>query len=383
MLSGSRDLRLTNCDIDIVAGTSIVQAVVSVQSGAGMLYSSFCRYPVDSTKLQAFYGGYSAGNPLTIGNYRSVGDVYYYWSNPSGWYQRNCLVQPDIHNQNDQDVSLDIKMSVATTTTNLSKYLQWNRINASNANLVMGKIGYQSSSANGSQLNVYVGNTAGTDTLALSIDEYISAKFGGAVSLLKGADIASQNTIAIPQGNFFHITGTTTIAQLSYFPYFQSGAVVYLYFVSSLQITHNDAQFGFIMNGGANYQTTAGEILCFVLDVDRWRQIGAQNPIAASTATINGSAVLLPAGIAQSYLISGAGYPTASYISKSNFPTGSIITVLVTTSGNVTFTHKTGTVPSGSLAIDAIAAASIVVDAGACMSFVNTGTYWRQMFPLT
>jgi hypothetical protein len=377
MLAGSRDLRLVNCDIDTpTTYTSGDMPVVVVASGAGMFTSSHCRYPIGSVGDLPWYGGYSSGLSLPIGNYRSVGDVFYTWNlNGGGWYERLPLVQPDTINQNDQDNAYNIL--IPTTTTNQAKYLHWGRLGASNTNLGMGKLGYCSTSDAGSEFNLYVNKiSTGAETMAMQIDENIRATFEGRVSLLKGANVASGSYIVLSEGNYMHITNSTKLQTIEYSGW-QSGAIVYLYFVAACEIRHANLEYGILLNGGANYIAQPGEILGFVLDVDRWVQVSGQRRMLGciGTGSIATATLTVSAG-GNAYNV-GAG--TVSYITYTGWSIGSIITLIST--GTVGYTHKTGTVPANTYDLDLSAGSGPLSRvAGDSVGFINTGTYWRQIY---
>ncbi len=82
---------------------------------------------------------------------------------------------------------------------------------------------------------------------------------GGRQVYVKGADVASAATLAIPAvGDYFVITGTTTVTALSAAA---AGREVVLRFGGALQLTHHATNL--ILLGGANITTAAGDIAVF------------------------------------------------------------------------------------------------------------------------
>lgn len=78
----------------------------------------------------------------------------------------------------------------------------------------------------------------------------------------KGSDIASAGTITIPDdGNYFHITGTTSITDIDYTT---GGRIVILVFDDALTFTHNSTTL--ILPTGANITTVAGDAAIVVLE---------------------------------------------------------------------------------------------------------------------
>ena len=114
---------------------------------------------------------------------------------------------------------------------------------------------------------------------------------------IKGADIASGDAITLgADGNTYDITGTTTINHINTTNY-GVGSTVILHFDGVLQLTNNigslsGAEANISLSGGANYTTTAGEDLTFVLhDATTWQEVG-RKPITGSI-TANSTDTLL------------------------------------------------------------------------------------------
>jgi len=97
-----------------------------------------------------------------------------------------------------------------------------------------------------------------------------SLSLGGYLATAKGADIASASTITLgTDGNFFDITGTTTITAIGAL---QAGHIVILQFDGACQITHNATSL--ILQGAVNYTTAAGDVLAFISqDGTNWREL--------------------------------------------------------------------------------------------------------------
>lgn len=89
----------------------------------------------------------------------------------------------------------------------------------------------------------------------------------------QGADVASGTNIALTQGNYFDITGTTTINTISATGW-RAGSVVMLQFDASVTVTHNGAGTGasILLTGAANFSATAGDTLTLVYDGTTWRE---------------------------------------------------------------------------------------------------------------
>ena len=108
---------------------------------------------------------------------------------------------------------------------------------------------------------------------------------GGRLITDKGADIASGAAITPgTDGNYFHITGTTTITSIATL---QEGAIVFFEFDGVLTLTHNGTSL--ILQGSVNMTTAAGDMVAFVSEGSgNWRELFRRTaaPAAAGTMTV-------------------------------------------------------------------------------------------------
>jgi len=94
----------------------------------------------------------------------------------------------------------------------------------------------------------------------------------------KGADIASATTITLgDDGNYFEVTGTTTITYITTTNW-KPGAIVVLKFGGSLTVTHNGGSpaatsAAMLLSGAANFSATANDTLTLVYDGTTWREV--------------------------------------------------------------------------------------------------------------
>ena len=97
-----------------------------------------------------------------------------------------------------------------------------------------------------------------------------SITWDGRVLFDKGADIASAAAITPgTDGNYFHITGTTTITSVATL---QAGSVVIFEFDGVLTVTHNATSL--ILQGGSNLTTAAGNMVAFISEGSgNWREL--------------------------------------------------------------------------------------------------------------
>lgn len=97
----------------------------------------------------------------------------------------------------------------------------------------------------------------------------------------KGADIASASALSLgTDGNFFDVTGTTTITSISTKP---AGTVIYLQFDGALTLTQNATSL--ILLGATNYATGAGDVFAFISEGGgNWRELW-RRPVANAVST--------------------------------------------------------------------------------------------------
>jgi hypothetical protein len=117
-------------------------------------------------------------------------------------------------------------------------------------------------SMSGTTLNAAGGTAASTTEVLTGTD---TAKFAtpDAIAALweQGANAASSGTVSLGEGGFFHITGTTTIADID-FATDKAGRMAWVAFDGILTLTHNASTL--ILPTAANITTTAGDRAVFV-----------------------------------------------------------------------------------------------------------------------
>lgn len=118
------------------------------------------------------------------------------------------------------------------------------------------------------------GSTTITDAYALEV-EAGAARFAGRVLESQGAAVASAGTLTLgADGNFFLITGTTTINHLTTTRW-KPGAIVRLMFSGVLTVTNNAGSppantAAFLLAGAAGFVTSANDVLTVVYDGTNW-----------------------------------------------------------------------------------------------------------------
>lgn len=91
----------------------------------------------------------------------------------------------------------------------------------------------------------------------------------------KGADVASAGDITLgTDGNFFDITGVTTINTISSTAW-APGSVIFLQFDGSVTLANNTAGAGarLLLSGSANFAATADDTLTLIYDGTFWREL--------------------------------------------------------------------------------------------------------------
>lgn len=180
----------------------------------------------------------------------------------------------------------------------------------------------------------------------------------------KGADVASATNLTLGDGNYFDITGTTTVTGIATKG---TGTVIKLHFDGVLTLTHNASTF--ILPGGANITTAAGDDFEFTeYTTGSWRCTGyalaSGSAIVANNVAINAQTgttyttvltdanklVTLSNGSAIALTIptnASVAYSVGTTIAFQQIGAG-----LVTMSGaGVTFQHRNGLVSGGQYAV--------------------------------
>jgi hypothetical protein len=98
----------------------------------------------------------------------------------------------------------------------------------------------------------------------------------GTITSGKGADVASAGSMTLGTGNFFDITGTTTISNIAIKP---AGTVVYLKFAASLSLqTGSVGTSGALrLTGGATLGVTQYDVLMLISDGTNWWQVAVNS----------------------------------------------------------------------------------------------------------
>lgn len=108
--------------------------------------------------------------------------------------------------------------------------------------------------------NIILGDSALTSQVIL-----FNNRFQG----FQGADVASANDITLGQGNYFDVTGNTTINRIASAGW-RTGSTIILRFDSNPQVTNGVAAGGgfasILLNGTANFTPTAGSTLTLLFD---------------------------------------------------------------------------------------------------------------------
>ena len=100
---------------------------------------------------------------------------------------------------------------------------------------------------------------------------------GGRLLGSKGSDVASADEITLTNGNYFDITGTTTIDHVNKTGW-QAGSEVTLQFDADVTVTHNagapaGTEASILLAGGLNFVATPDDTLRLVYDGTTWREI--------------------------------------------------------------------------------------------------------------
>ena len=94
----------------------------------------------------------------------------------------------------------------------------------------------------------------------------------------KGTEVVSAGTITLTEGNYFDVTGTTSIDFITT-TLWKQGTPIYLQFDSGLTINHNTGSVpantaAIFLSGSSNATVGAGSTLTLVYDGMFWREVG-------------------------------------------------------------------------------------------------------------
>lgn len=112
---------------------------------------------------------------------------------------------------------------------------------------------------------------------AVSVDDTGNVTLPARLLGKQGADVASGTDLTLGSGNYFYVTGTTTIHGVINTGW-TAGSLVVLQFAASVTVTHSgvpDAGDALLLAGAANFSATAGDILGLVRDeaAGAWREV--------------------------------------------------------------------------------------------------------------
>lgn len=126
---------------------------------------------------------------------------------------------------------------------------------------------------------------AATTTEVLTGTDAVKAATPDAIAALweKGTTVPSAATVVLPEGGFFHISGTVTITDIDW-SIAKDGRWAWLYFDAALTLTHNATT---LVLFGSNIVTVAGDTALFVQDA-------ADNVICLAYHRASGKALVPP-----------------------------------------------------------------------------------------
>lgn len=114
----------------------------------------------------------------------------------------------------------------------------------------------------------------------VEIDDAGNVTFPARALGKQGADVPTATTITLGGGNFFRLTGTTTIDNINATGW-TSGSIVYLRATSAVLVRHATAgpEASIALRSSANVTLGAGDILGLLYDGDAetWVQVGHED----------------------------------------------------------------------------------------------------------
>ncbi len=150
----------------------------------------------------------------------------------------------------------------------------WNAANS------LGVYGYAGDThAGGTNIGVYGVGFGGLQNFAFAgIGDFFTA---GRVMEYKGSDVASAANITLSIGNYFDITGTTTIYRINESitnqADWEAGSLITLQFDAAVTVRHGEATSGTYrglrLAGATHFNATAGDTLTLRFDGTYWREV--------------------------------------------------------------------------------------------------------------
>ncbi len=130
-------------------------------------------------------------------------------------------------------------------------------------------------SANGTDANIDL-NIATKGTGIITLNDYTVLDTN--LQEKKGPNIASASSMAPREGNFFDVTGTTTINYIVDDLFWQAGSQITLQFDSALTLTHNagtvPTNFAeLLLEGDVDFDVVAGDLITLVFNGLEWLEV--------------------------------------------------------------------------------------------------------------
>jgi hypothetical protein len=279
-----------------------------------------------------------------------------------------------MQNQDDQAFALDVRLP--STASAKTKYLNWQRLGASNTQIPMGKLGYQTTSAAGSEFELYVMPATGSITRVIAINETLSSLFNGRVQMnMPGTSVTAANDLTLTSGNIFSITGATTINRIATADW-QAGSVIWLVFNQALTV-HSGATGGtglapIIMSGGVDRYVDALSWICLIYIGSNWYEFPANTRTLGWMGTATVTSNVLTCGVGGNFFRC-ASTDEIHFIATIGWTIGSRITIH---SYGVTCTYKNNvSTPPANTAPIRCGSDKTQANIGV-MEFVYDGTYW-------
>ena len=188
------------------------------------------------------------------------------YDNQTATLENKSIDQDGTGNDITNIANASIKPSAGIAQSKLALDITNAEVNASAA-IAYSKLNLAASIKNADIASAVFSSITGVGALANNLQES------------KGADLASATTITLgTDGNYFDITGTTTIGYINSTGY-QAGSRVTLQFDGILTVTHakagaTGAQVNITLDAAADKTTAAGNTLTLTYDGTTWRETG-------------------------------------------------------------------------------------------------------------
>lgn len=306
----SRPVTYNNCDFVVNPASIYNRPLICIDSGAGKVTSIGCTYQMANASQLPFDTSKVGGK--TPGEIESISDNIAVWTkdsiSPTRVYRFVTTPLPNTSYKTIKASDVNSRLTIANNRNGydgrgfLDRYKGYYWTGASWALADLGAVGFYRSGDStyqnsGTYLSVNTGS--GLDNgLLINSSKRISTY--GRFLQTKGANVSSANSLILSEGNYFYITGTTTIQRIATLGW-SPGSLINIETESSLSISDSATSIGgyatIRTTDRQAYTTKPNEILNFLYDGSVWKQINGRKvkgQISTTESITTGDKITIP-----------------------------------------------------------------------------------------